>query len=178
MENIFSDYKSSDCKDTVIFDVLNFIRTCGNSEEAIETWYSDLEYPETTELYSLFDINQDAKVYLLGNTLHFYILENNKVLLISEEQPNDKNHMRAFFGMGMYSNADKCYFSFKNDGNGSVTCRLSNDLELNNPLSKNVMKTSFEVLSDKIYLKDLVDPVTFDQLYERGIIGNKKTGTR
>ena len=155
----------------VVFDVLYFLNEKMDSNKEEETWYSDLEYPRRTSLGSLYDDDQYLWFYGLGQDVHIHLLDNNKLLLIYEE--NNDDGLRTFFDFSLISNASDYVLRTIKEKSGKLTFEL-------NDKKGNMLRFPE---SDSYYPKEfpeeervigLIRPISFKQLYKRGHINKEK----
>lgn len=175
MKNIFSeDYNSNDCKDMVIYDVLNFIRTCGKSE-VDEIWYSDIKCDETTDLLSLFD--NDQIIGLTNDIVYVGLvyLENNKVLSIRFKLP-ERGDRQVLYYFTLRCLGDCYSLDVKDNFNAILECSVEGRRPIEYDSCRFLHNDNLPI--GKKLLKDIIRPVSLDQLYERGMLNNKKTGKR
>ena len=150
-------------KDEVIFDLLNFLNQFKESNKYEETWYSTLEYGENTDLYSLFDKEQKVSFGMDHDYFCFLALDNNKLLLISFLS----DEYRTYFGFRLHANADNFEVEVKEDNNGIKTIIFTDGIN-REFLYENVAYLSDNLPVGKNKFTDLVKPISFEQLVERG----------
>ena len=154
MEKDYREYK-----DEVVFDLLNFLDQYGNSEDKKDTWYSEIPHGSSTHLYDLFD--KDQVISFSG--VIFSITDRNKLLMITSYA----DEFRTFFGFNLEKNANTFKFKYLTKKDGTKILRLTNDNGINIDLL--ALNEKNKKMKKGVYLKDLVKPVSFEQLYERGI---------
>jgi hypothetical protein len=160
-------------KDEVIFDLLNFLNQFMDSNKYEETWYSILEYGDETYLSSLFDKDQKVCFGMDHDYLNFMVLDNNKLLLISC-LPDE---YRTYFGYKLNANADNFEVEVKEDNNGIKTIIITDGTN-REFLYENVAYLSNNLPVGKNKLVDLVRPISFEQLLERGNETEVKKGVK
>lgn len=154
-----------DYSDNVVYDLLNFLNLKMDSVKDVETWYSDLNYPNETKLYSLFDENQYLFFGSGYDNISLMRLDNNKLLIIGYFS----DEYRTYFGFALHNNADKFDVIIDKD---KKTIKLNNDKE---------ETISYPSISD-FYLKRLPDefriinlkPISLEQLFEKGQSSKEK----
>lgn len=151
--------------DNVIYDLLNFLNLKMDSDKDAEIWYSDLDYPDTTKLGSLFDEDQSLFFCNCDVNISLVRLDNNKLLIIG----SSSYEHRTYFVFALHNNADK--FNI-------IINKCKKSVELNNDKGEifsyqSIYDNSLKRLPNKFRIINLKS-VSLEQLFERGQSSKEK----
>ena len=165
------EFDNNEFKDDVVYNLINFLKLKGNNDEDMAFWYSDIDYSDVSNLYSLFDNEQALCFESKEADFLFLILENNKLLTIGRELPNEKL-AQSIFCFTLQTNADQYIMKAKQERNG-LALQLIDD-NGKTIVYHPVYRTSMNKLPKKCSLTDIIKPISFEQLYERSIKSRSK----
>ena len=150
---------NADYKDEVIFDLLRFLNEKIDSKKNIESSYSDLDYPMTSSINSLFDENQGISFCNFDSDISLRKIENNKLLIII----SSLDEIRSFYGFTLLDNANKFTISVNKQ---EKKIELS-DGDKTSFTYSTILDSSLIELPNEIRIEKLPE-VSFSQLIERG----------
>ena len=159
--------------DNVVFDLIYFLNEKMDSEEDKETWYSELNYPGLTFLGKLYD--EDQVIWFSGARCDAQInlLDNNKLLLINSEGPDYDFNLGTYFGFALLSNASNYVLKTTKNEKNEITFELD---DRNGNVFKYSECCSYypKKFPKKTPITELLRPISFEQIYERGHIESEK----
>ena len=160
-----------DYTDSVAFQLLHFLNDKIDSPEEDKHGYSDLEYPNQTQIHSFWDDSQaigiNGREWGYGEIVW---LDNNQLLIVIDSLPIWDMDNNSYFNFSLLPNADKIILKKEKNSQDEDIIELCNGEETVF-IFDSVYEDEAECLPNNKKVVSLIEPTSFDQILDRGYTG-------
>ena len=153
--------------DEYVFALISFLNERINSSNEVEFGYKRIESNDDTSIKKLYNDNQCLSLESDDEYIDYLLLENNKLLRISHEKTNDPNIFSSFVSFVLYKE-NEYILEINSRKKGIINVQILNKDNKKINDTEEYLPTHINQLPKKINLKEIIKPITIEQLLKNG----------